>query len=168
MKDSWFGDSYDIVKRYFISELKEIGYHVVFDPKFMTEMNEVEQFYRFVGASDQRENQKEKSAVFLDPDTGIGTKSKKTTHITISAVMEKMDEYDVVIVFDQSFGWNETKLDKMRSKLSEISHDGGYGFYYDSHATFLFAAKEDSSLHEIKKRLLESGLPEKRLIAMAS
>ena len=71
MKDSWFGDSYDIVKRYFISELKEIGYHVVFDPRFMTEMNEVEQFYRFVGASDQCENQKEKSAVFLDPDTGI-------------------------------------------------------------------------------------------------
>ena len=79
-----------------------------------------------------------------------------------------MDEYDVVIVFDQSFDRRESKHDEMQGKLSQISQHGGHGFYYDSHATFLFASKEASSLLEIKNRLLDSGLPERRLIALAS
>ena len=108
MKDSWFGDSYDIVKRYFISALKTIGYQVVFDPDFMIEMNEVRRFYHFVGASDQHESNSRKIAVIPDPDTGTGEKRKRT-HVSLSYIIEKTDDYDIVLTFDQSFNRSVAK-----------------------------------------------------------
>ncbi|MCG8349098.1 MAG: hypothetical protein MI924_15110 [Chloroflexales bacterium] len=137
MKDSWFGDSYDIVKRYFISELKAIGYHVVFDPSFMTEMNDAEQFYRFVGASDLHEGKTGKTAIVLDPDTGIGKKRRKTTHVSVACIVEKTDKYNIVPTFDQSFSWSTSNQKQMERKLTEIRKRGRYGFYYNSHASFL-------------------------------
>ena len=168
MKDSLFGDSYDIVKRFFISELKAIGYHVMLDPHFTSAMKEEKQFYHFVGASDQPGNKETKTAVFLDPDTGINANYSGITHVSPSYIIKTMNTCDIVLIFDQSFGRNEIKLDKMREKLSEVSHAGGSGFYYDSHASFLFAAKEASSLLEIKERLIKSGLPKRKLIALTS
>ena len=52
MNPQWFGDSYDIVKRYFIENLKAIGYHVVVDPMLTGGWNGLEEnFYHFLGAS---------------------------------------------------------------------------------------------------------------------
>jgi len=31
MKSDWFGDSYDIVKRFFVAELRALGYTVYLD-----------------------------------------------------------------------------------------------------------------------------------------
>jgi hypothetical protein len=76
MNPQWFGDSFDIVKKYFVENLKEIGYHVVVDPLLTGEWNGFEQkFYHFLGASLLREPYSEKSALLLDPDTGIGKKN---------------------------------------------------------------------------------------------
>ena len=168
MKDSWFGDSYDIVKRYFIGELKAIGYQVVFDLDFMTEMNEAEQFYRFVGVLEQHEDKTGKTAIVLDPDTGIGKKRKKATHVSVNCIIEKTNAHEIVLVFDQSFSRSMAKDEQMKRKLTEVKDHNRHGLYYDSHAPFLFVAKDMSSLREIKKRLIKSGLPKRRLIALPS
>ena len=72
------------------------------------------------------------------------------------------------IVFDQSFDRSKSKLEETREKLLEIHRAGGHGFYYNSHASFLFASKDPKSIRAIKERLVESGLPTRRLIALAA
>ncbi len=165
MRDSWFGDSYDIVKRYFIGELKAIGYQVVFDPSFMVNMREKKRFYHFIGAAEKYENKSEKTAIVLDPDTGIG-KGRKQTHVSLSYIIEKTDHHDIVLTFDQSFSRSVPKDDQMERKLTEAKDHDRYGFYYDSHAPFLFVARKKSTLQEIKQRLTDSGLPKERLIEL--
>ncbi len=52
MNPQWFGDSFDIVKRFFVENLNEIGYHVVVDPMLTGEWNGPEhKFYRVYAES---------------------------------------------------------------------------------------------------------------------
>ena len=51
MNPQWFGDSFDIVKRFFIANIREMGYQVFVDPMFTGEWNGLEnKFYDFLGA----------------------------------------------------------------------------------------------------------------------
>ena len=83
MNPQWFGDSFDIVKRYFVENLRAIGYHVVVDPMLTGEWNGLEQkFYHLLGASPLGESSSNKSALLLDPNIGIGRRKTKQ-HVTI-------------------------------------------------------------------------------------
>lgn len=66
--------------------------------------------------------------------------------------------------FDQSFSRDGSATEKIREKLILLKETGNYGFYYDSHARFLFAAKSIEILKEIEQQLLSSGLPASRLL----
>jgi hypothetical protein len=51
MNPSFFGDSYDLVKRFFCVQLAALGYEVVVDPMFTGEWRELDhQFFRLIGA----------------------------------------------------------------------------------------------------------------------
>ena len=58
MNAEFFGDSYDLVKRFFCQELKELGYKVWIDPMFPKNVPIEEQyqagFFRFVGAQPRK------------------------------------------------------------------------------------------------------------------
>ena len=164
MNPQWFGDSFDIVKRFFVENLNEIGYHVVVDPMLTGEWNGLEHdFYQFLKAYPLTEKSSSKSALLLDPDTGVGRKKSKQ-HVTIKCIADQLLHHDVVFSFDQSFPRGGKTTDKIREKLMLLQETGNHGFYYDSHASFLFAAKSIEILREVEQQLLASGLPASRLL----
>jgi len=166
MNPQWFGDSFDIVKRFFVENLNAIGYHVVVDPMFTGEWNGLENdFYQFLKAYPLTEKSSSKSALLLDPDTGIGRKKSKH-HVTIKCIADQLLHHDVVFSFDQSFPRGKNAKYKIKEKLRLLQETGNHGFYYDSHARFLFAAKSIEILREVEQQLLASGLPADRLLRL--
>ena len=68
MNPKWFGDSYDIVKRFFSTSLQNLGYDVYIDPMFTGEWEEDEEkLYRFLRMRPVAEYEEGESALFLDP-----------------------------------------------------------------------------------------------------
>lgn len=164
MNPKWFGDSFDIVKRFFIENLNDIGYRVVVNPMLTEKLDNLEEkYYKLLKAHHINEKNNQKSALFFDPDTGVG-KKKTTKHITIKCIADELKNYDIVFSFDQSFSRCENPADKINEKLKMLQETGNFGMYYDSHARFLFAAKSDEIIREFKNKLLSSGLPKSRLL----
>jgi len=152
------------VKRFFVENLNAIGYHVVVDSMPTGEWNGLEHcFYKFIKAYPLSEKSTSKSALLLDPDTGIGRKKSKK-HVTIECITEQLLRYDVVFSFDQSFprGGDNKKI--IIDKLKLLQKTGNHGFYYDSHARFLFAFKSVKILREVEQQLLACGLPASRFL----
>ncbi|OVE78617.1 hypothetical protein BVY01_04940 [bacterium I07] len=166
MNPEWFGDSYDIIKRYFVGLLKSNGYRVFVDPMFTGNWQVIQEaFYRFVGAPkfDGNKNSGERTALLLDPDTGIG-KHKTAKHITIDTIIEELKQHDLVFSFDQSFSRNRTANEQMIEKLNFLSDKGLFAFYYDSHARFLFVGKSQTDMEIVLHAIQKTGLPKSRLI----
>jgi hypothetical protein len=167
MNSEWCGDSFDIVKRFFVAVLQGAGYRVYMNAMFTGRWNGKEKvFHRFVGASTPSPNalpSREKSALLIDPDTGIG-KIESPKHVTVETIVCNLEHHDIVFSFDQSFSRNRAPLDQMKEKLEILSKNGALGFYYDSHARFLFAAKSPTIICAVRDAILATGLPQKRLI----
>jgi hypothetical protein len=70
-----------------------------------------------------------------------------------------------VITFDQSdYRRSNLRLgDQHRMKLRSLSRKGGHGFYYVSHAPFLFAAPDTGVLEQLREILRNAGLPDNRI-----
>jgi len=168
MNPQWFGDSYDIVKRFFTGNIREMGYQVFVDPRLTGEWNGLEnKFYGFIGAAplEMLAISSGRTALLLDPDTGIARKLTKK-HVTIGMIVNCLQKHEIVFSFDQSFsrGGDALKIKKMREKLSLLKKEGAAGFYYNSHASFLFSAKSPEVLANLERHLVTAGLPEKRFI----
>lgn len=166
MNPKWFGDSFDIVKRFFIGNISEMGYQVFVDPMLTGEWNGLEnKFYDFIGAEPLKNlsTSSGRTALLLDPDTGIAPKQTKQ-HVTIRKIVDYLKEHEIVFTFDQSFSRGTDALEQMRKKLSLLKKEGAAGFYYDSHARFLFSAKSQEVLTNLERHLLKVGLPDKRFI----
>ena len=166
MNPKWFGDSYDIVKKFFIDALNEIGYEVYVEPMFTGDWKGAEQqFFEFLGAkrNDEYAEPHQRSALLVDPDTGIGKKAS-SKHVTISSIIKELEKYEIVFSFDQSFLRGISSEARMQEKLSALHELGGIGFYYDSHARFLFTAKNLTALNTLREKLIEIGLPAARLV----
>ena len=166
MNPQWFGDSFDIVKRFFIGNIREMGYQVFVNPMLTGEWNGLEnEFYGFLGAAplESLATSSGRTALLLDPDTGIGPKSTKQ-HVTIGMIVNYLQEHEIVFSFDQSFSRGGDALEQMDKKLSLLKKEGAAGFYYDSHARFLFSSKLPEVLSNLERHLVTAGLPEKRFI----
>lgn len=164
MNPQWFGDSFDIVKRFFVENLSVIGYRVVVDPMLTGEWNGLEHnFYKFLKAHPLAEKSNAKSALLLDPDTGVG-RNKSKQHVTIKCIADHLLHHDVVFSFDQSFSRGGSATGEIKEKLVLLHESGNHGFYYDSHARFLFAAKSVETLNQVEQQLLSTGLPSSRLV----
>ena len=166
MNPQWFGDSFDIVKRFFIGNIREMGYQVFVDPMLTGEWNGLEnKFYGFLGAAplESFATSSGRTALLLDPDTGIAQKPTKR-HVTIGMIVNYLQEHEIVFSFDQSFSRGGDALEQMCKKLSLLKKEGAAGFYYNSHARFLFSAKSPEVLANLKRHFVAVGLPEKRFI----
>lgn len=167
MQRSWFGDSYDIVKRFFCGVLREMGFAVRVEPMFTGDWSgDEERFFRFVSSGDEdprQPNPAAPTAVLVDPDTGIGSR-RGPGHCTIDDVAAHARGHDLVLVFDQAFSRAGSARSKMETKLETLRQCGAVGFYYDSHARFMFASRSRETLKRVRTGLLRTGLPEERLL----
>lgn len=170
MNPAYLGDSYDIVKRFFCTELSVLGYTVTIEPMFTGSWNRTErEFFRFIGAQlhDAETEPSIRTALLFDPDTGVHrTASRK--HISIDKFAHAATKRSLVFSFDQSFSRQHSSSLLMEDKLRALQERGIHAMYYDSHARFLFASMAESSIAELRKHLVSLGMPETRLIACAS
>lgn len=164
MNPKWFGDSYDIVKRFFAQVIRHHGYEVYIDPMLTGAWNGSEDnLYNFFKMLPLDEYHGGESALFLDPDTGVG-KNPSPQHTTIPAIAALLPEHELVFAFDQSFSRTGRASDKMREKLALLAEHGGTGFYFDSHARFLFASQNSERINKLRQAFLDTGLPETRFV----
>lgn len=166
MNPKWFGDSYDIVKRFFASSLHELGYEVFIDPMYTGQWEGDEgalcQLLQMRPVEEYREST---SALFLDPDTGI-RRVASPKHTTFAKIAELLITHEIVFSFDQSFSRGSDPLPQMKAKLEAVEETGGFGFYYDSHARFLFSSLQADRVKLLRQHLVGMGLPESRLVLL--
>ena len=173
VNSKYFGDSYDLVKRFFIEVLKSEGYTVYVAPMFTGNHAEMDKnYYLLIGAelTPDKGPGSEKTALFVDPDKGINEK-KTDEYVTIQNVFERLKscKFTLVLVFDQSFSRNKRfATQRMRQKLLDFSKQSVSGFFYNSHANFFFGAldKNKKLLEKYRCKLLQMGVPENRLIQL--
>jgi|ERR1019366_7271849 hypothetical protein len=168
MHPKWFGDSFDLVKRYFIEVLSDLNYEVFVDPMITeawSSKQDEKDFYKLLKALPVQAiaTTNNPKALLVDPDTGVG-KTKKNTHVTIDHIVHLLQSHEIVFSFDQSFSRSTDQMVQLQSKLEELKRKGCHGFYYDSHARFLFASKSYDVLRKLEDGLISSGLPKRRLI----
>lgn len=169
MNPKYFGDSYDIVKRFFCAELAALGYSVLARPMFTGEWNGSKQtFLRFIGASESLDlpERPSRMALFFDPDTGVHHKPGPR-HVSLSQLAEGAADHALAFAFDQSFSRQHDSGAAMRQKLLTLQNLACFSMYYDSHARFLFVSKAQETLTELRGHLVPLGIPASRFVTMA-
>ena len=180
MRMCYFGDSYDIVKKFLIHSLAPDAEWVVF-PMFSHQVKsgDIQAFEEFLGIQVisksviTKDNRIDSLAslghyqhIFIDPDIGISLKpSNSVKHISGPELVNICHEgrNRLLLVFDQSF--NRGKMDEeIAEKLSYFKKQNIYGFTYRSHACFVVLSASKAAYKNAYNRLLGSGLPRKRLI----
>jgi len=166
MNPEWFGDSYDIVKRFFCEALRSQGYATYIEPLPTGSWNGTEeQFYRLLGVEHVRCHLPDQrpSALFIDPDIGIAERASKN-HTTLSRIVQELLKHQIVWVFDQSFSRSADPHEQMLAKLIQLRSMGGYGCYYDSHAKFLFVGHSQQEVGAVAENFFSYGLPRSRML----
>jgi len=166
----FFGDSYDCVKRVFCTELQVLGYEVYIDPMFTDtwESDQEKMFYALLGGVKRFQNippNTGKTALFLDPDTGIKETGTKK-HVSLECIAVAVKEWAIVFVFDQSFSFRQDRNELMQEKLKGLNERNCHAFYYDSHARFLFASHDQTKLAAVQTHLFNLGLPRRRIVPL--
>ena len=166
MNPAYFGDSYDVVKRFFCHELRVLGYSVSALPMFTGEWERMQsEFLRFVGAKPIESSSVEsgRGALFVDPDTGVHRESSQK-HVSLRELATHTEKYRIVFSFDQSFSRQHVAMNAMREKLALLAEAGCSALYYNSHARFLFVSAENEPLSEFRAHIESLGLPAFRFV----
>ncbi len=185
MRMRFFGDSYDVVKRFLRHTLAPEAKWVAF-PMFTHEVTAVEisDFEAFLSmrvvspkvltSSSNREAHFSASArdrhIFIDPDTGIKLKPSKRADAAkyvfgpelVALCAKKHDR--LLLVFDQSVP-RGSERDALIEKLDYFRENGLSGFAYLSHACFLVLSRSSIACILARKRLLATHLPQTRLVS---
>ena len=153
------------MKRFFYHELSHLGYRVDVDPMFTGDWNEGKaEYFRLIGvdSASSLPAQSNRTALFLDPDTGIND-TGGMRHISYDRIALEVKNHTLVFSFDQSFSRQANTKDVMVRKIAALETRGCRVMYYDSHARFLFAAADNRRLDELRAHLVALGLPPSRL-----
>lgn len=169
MKRAFLGDSYDAVKRMWQEMLGDWA-PLYAAPSFIPD-NLQQEFTRLTKIPILLELPSHPFAILNDPDTGIrlpGEQNQKEgrSHITIETIVDQLRHgARCVITFDQS-DYRQSNLrlgEQHQKKLHLLARKGCHGFYYVSHAPFLFAIPNTIALGQIQNILKENGLPDNRI-----
>jgi hypothetical protein len=170
MDRKYLGDSFDIVKRFW----QEVIYHwapLYANPRFIPKELRKE-FTQLTRIKIWEKGKKYKRyAILNDPDTGIRSPNGKNQsegvhHIRLATIIDQLSSGGprCVVTFDQAFRRHRIDAKQQRhSKLRHLHNKGISAFYYVSHAPFLFAFPNKSSLEELKRILIEAGIPSDRI-----
>jgi hypothetical protein len=184
MRMHFFGDSYDIVKRFLLDTLGDGSPWIAY-PMLTHEVTEadVAAFERFLGAAVASDlvfaPGCDRSAglcitpgaqhVFLDPDTGVRLKpsggAKSSAYVFGPELQELcLSEPDrLALVFDQSLPRGEERS-ALEAKLAYFAERDVFGFAYLSHACFLILSANQDVITQARRALLATGLPGSRLV----
>jgi hypothetical protein len=162
----YFGDSYDLVKRFFVDQLRLLGYRIYADPMF-TPGGEVPlaAYYRLLGVPplQERGGRPARSALFVDPDTGVrSVRGRK--HVSFEGLASAAKDHAIVFCFDQAFSRGSAVMPAMQDKLAHLARLGCAGMYFSSHAQFLFLSTRSNVINQLRSHLIKVGLPAARLV----
>lgn len=187
MKPSYFGDSYDIVKRTFLEWLQPLGDWAVHP--MLTEEVRAEfafEFSALVGvplvSTDVLKSKTDRRSYFdscvpyrhllLDPNTGLklsrDRSERSPDHLFDSDLLRLVDARPgcLTMVFDQSLSRGRTARKQLEEKLRHFCAQGLSGFAYTSHACFLFFTRELEIAEQAKSLLFREGrLPSARFLS---
>lgn len=184
MRMQFFGDSYDVVKRFLLHTVAPEAKWTAL-PMFTHEVtaDDIAAFEAFLGVRVASPRVMMKSTdrathlsalanhrhVFLDPDTGIKLKpsngAKATKYVFGPELVSlcKQSRGRLLLVFDQSVPRGKERK-AIAKKLAYFRERGLHGFAYLSHACFLVLSSSESQCCAARKRLLASHIPNARLV----
>ena len=170
MKWAFLGDSYDAVKRMWRDILADWA-PLYAEPRFIPGNDLQQAFTRLTKIPILQGEPSHPYSILNDPDTGIRlpgeqNQQEKSKHVTIETIADQLGRGTrCVITFDQSDyrRGNLSLGDQHRMKLRFLSRKGGHGFYYVSHASFLFAFPDAVTLGQLREILRNAGLPDNRI-----
>jgi len=166
VKHDFSGDSYDLVKSFWQRVLAEWA-PLFAGPRFIPD-DLREDYTRLTGIKMLPTPPPERFSIINDPDIGIRLPGKRNqeerlTHTTISAIIVQLEALRAksIITFDQSnYRQSEYRLKQQRrAKIEELQRRLKYGFYYVSHAPFLFAFNNQDDMHHVRTILVDAGIP---------
>ena len=170
MKREYLGDTYDVVKRLWCDLLSEWS-PLYAEARFIPE--EIRSEYTlYTGIQILIRAPTTYYSILNDPDTGIrlpgfGNQREGRSHIVLPTIIRQLRSPRVkcVITFDMSHYRNidQCAADQRQTKLRYLEQDNCHGFYYKSHAPFLFAASSRYELRKLRIILTRAGIPDMRL-----
>ena len=166
MKRKFLGDSYDMAKRFWADLLRKTA-PLYADPVFFKDDKDKgcalqREFTRLTGIQMEVGRTSGVFSILLDPDTGISLTDKPSPrHVTTEYIAKRLRESGAkyVVAYDQSFGRGEPKEVARQRKMTRMRKHGYPSFYYVSHASFLFAAKSQQGLRELRTIIEKAGVP---------
>jgi hypothetical protein len=187
MKLSYFGDSYDIVKKTLLQWLSPYGPWSA-HPMFTEPVDslEAERFSRFLGVPlvseevlrvgcDRRSYFQPCSrcqSLFLDPDTGVRLKpvrrGRAPRYIFADELIDLVGARPgwLTLVFDQALAIG-SEHKQIRDKLKYFAEKGVHGFAYMAQASFIVLAQARIIRRARQSLLKASGLPTRRIVSLA-
>ena len=169
MRMSYFGDSYDFVKRSLLECFGELGKWAVV-PMFTeaVEANSANELQLFLGAplistavltNENRYSYLKSAAIdqhlFIDPNTGLRLKEggrNSLNYLFASELLLLAEQRGrfLTMVFDQSLGRvvESARRDEVTKKLRKLHEKELFGFAYYSHACFLVFSKDETVVNE--------------------
>jgi hypothetical protein len=165
----FLGDSFDAVKRLWQSVLA--GWAPLYaEPRFVP-ADVRREFTRLTLIPMLMSVPPAPYSILNDPDTGIrlpgeDNQAEGRGHISLPTICNQISSGGarVVVTFDMS-NYRQSRCclaSQRRSKLSCLRDAGISGFYYVSHAPFLFACPDQQVVKSLQDRLLEFGIPIER------
>ena len=170
VKRDFLGDSYDLVKSFWHRVLADWA-PLFADPFFIPD-DLREDYSCLTGIEMLPTPPPERFSIINDPDTGIrlpweANQREGRTHTTISAIISQLEELrpKCIITFDQSnYRHSGYTLEQQRHvKLEELRMRLRYGFYYRSHAPFLFTFNNQGDMQHVRTILVDAGIPADRI-----
>lgn len=183
MRLQFFGDSFDVVKRFLLRAIEPEAEWAAL-PMFTHDVtaSEVGRFAAFLGVtvvsaavlSPETDRGAYFSAldrhqrVFLDPDTGIKLNGCPRSAAPAYLLGEELSRLclevpaRIAVSFDQSLPRGKEHVALSR-KLDYFRNQGLSGFAYRSHACFVLLSRDPTLVEQARERLLQTGLPGARL-----
>ena len=168
MHEKYLGDSFDILKRFWVELLSPVASmhaHARFIPTALQQ-----RFTRLTGAPivGQTPNPDSPYSLLLDPHTGIplpnaANQNLRVSHAPIDFIVGLFDDPQLSFIacYDQT-AKREAGLplvDQLDTKRNALLVHTVHSFYYVSHAPFLFASLSVDILNAIRKRMIDAGIP---------
>ncbi len=169
MHEQHLGDSYDILKRFWVALLSPFATMHAHSRFIPTELRY--RFSQLTGAAiyEPLDLKTEPYSLLLDPHTGIplpGAENQdlRVSHAPIGFIASLFDDQylSFVACYDQTKKRQAGRplTDQLDAKRSLLLTHGIASFYYVSHAPFLFASRSVDTLHSIRQRMIDAGIPE--------
>ena len=73
---------------------------------------------------------------------------------------------DLIFSFGQSFSRNKDDFIQIFKKLNRLDELGCHGFYYDSHAKFMFSAKSENERGKLRSSFFLHAYQQKELLKL--